>query len=653
MVLAGESRTASAATQRPAAASTLSSYPPNLSRSGASAMTKSATQASSAASPAVATVTAAKEAFSTAADLAAAMAPLECVLNIGQPSFSTQLPLIKVNRAVALLERAVERLELLNLLDSAGPTPGTEKSHPNSSGTGAASSAIAAAPGAADSFSPHHSSRGPAALVGISHDACVSTAQKVAEVLAVTQEQRGCGRASVLELLAEQRVLERRYGELLTQAQPTVLLHPGEPQLHPKCFAHLRDPSKAALQQELALVSSRLRDTNRLLCTQLQDNPQDMDNWAKVCNGRRELTALVREVIEELTMGYKEVMQHQPLRRQQYQANASVDSIFRRSLAQGGASEDTRLSRAAFNSVSASGPTRNDSRPSSALGGVAVSTESESRASTFLKCFGGTLQRRQASRAVQQGPRIPLSSSYQQFAVKILQEEASQRWADDVLAKEHALNQNVKQLQVDLMRERELKEKEVAERLARISALKVELRKLKTFLQRRSEAAKVCGEAATENLQRESAAKVRDVKKAIQKDEQLLSISAMTHEAFSAYLQERTAAMDLLAGEWEAKTVHELKKKEAAKIDAEGSRQACAQRLTDLEHERDAEQALKEQRDAAQKAEEEAQRRAEEVRDAEYTAASVLEAALKAMMTRQAISKLQKGSKKKKKKAAK
>ncbi|KAG5465000.1 hypothetical protein LSCM4_00449 [Leishmania orientalis] len=654
---AGVSRTASAAAQRPATASAFSPHPPQPTGGvGAGAKRKSCKPTSATASAA-----AAKKVSGTVTDLAATTAPLERVLQIGQPSFSTQLDFIKVNRAVASLERAVERLELLSLLDATGPTPTTEGSRKNESIMGAASNGKVVAVGPTASIYPHNNSlRGPAVLAGIGHEASVATAHKVAEVLAVSQQQRSGGRASVLELLAEQRVLERRYGELLTQAQPIVSLRPGEPQLQPQCFAHIRDPAHAALQQEFALVSNRLRDTNRLLCTQLQDNPQDMDNWAKVCNGRRELVALLRDAIEELTVGYREIFHQQQVRhlQQQQQANAAFDASLRRGVTPASISEDAQLShrvsngdlaRLNSNGASAICIARSDSRQSSMTGGGVVSTESGSRASPFLKCFGGTLQRHRASRVQQQGPRIPLSSSYQQFAVKILQEEASQRWADDVLSKERALNQNVKQLQADLVRECELKEKDVAERLARISALKVELRKLKAALQQRSDAAKARGEAATENLLREGAAEVRGVRQTAQHDEKLLVIEATTHEVFSQYLRERTAAMDTLAGEWEAKTLRELKKKEAAKIDAEGSRQACAQRLKDLEHERDAQQELKEQRDSAQKAEEDALRRAEEQRSAEYTAASVLEAALKAMMTRQTLSKLQKGSKKKKK----
>ncbi|KAG5490572.1 hypothetical protein JKF63_00692 [Porcisia hertigi] len=658
-MMVSESRRVSATSLRPAAPST-SAPDPQHPGGGvrATATSKSNRPTSATASLVVASV---KESSVTLSEAANTTTHLERVLQIGQPIFSTQLDFIKANRAVASLERAVERLELLSLLDTAGTTLDTEGNHSNANGTGTPTNARAVDATGNASLHPRGASRGPAVLTGAGHDASVATAKKVAEVLAISQQQRRCGRASVLELLAEQRVLERRYGELLIQAQPTVSLHPGVPHLRPQCFAHVRDPAQMALERELALVSARLRDTNRLLCTQLQDNPQDMDNWAKVSNGRRELTALLKQVIEELTVGYKSATHHQHSRQYQQSASSLLDSALRGGKASLGASEDGRSGLLATeedslgpNSSSLGGPglTRNGSRQSSMVGGGVTgdSIESGSRASPFLRGFGSTLPRCHQMRPMQQAPRIPLLSSYQQFAVKILQEEASQRWADDVLAKERALNQNVKQLQSDLVREQELKDKEVSERQARISALRLELRQLKATLQQRAEAAKARGEAATENLQREGSAEVRVVREEMQHYEQLLMIGAETHEAFSAYLLERTAAMDGLASEWEAKTLQELKKKEAAKIDAEGNRQACAQRLTDLEHQQEVQQELKEKREAVQKAEEDTRRRAEDQQSAEYVAASVLQAALKAMMTRQALRKLQKGSKKKKKK---
>jgi hypothetical protein len=506
--------------------------------------------------------------------------------------------------------------------------------------------------------------RGAAVFEGTDHEASLATAQKVSEVLSASRQQGSRGRPSVLELLAEQRVLERRYGELLVQTQPVVSLHPGEPQLRKQCFGNVQDAHQAALQQELAQVSERLRDTNRLLCAQLQDNPQDADNWAKVSNERRELTALLKEVIAEFTTGYKEVFQYHQQRVRKSEALAgnnnntsntrlNSSSTQRPPAVSGdGGGDHSVMDSPASHSMGANTSTtvRTGSRLQSAAagGGGGQASESESQ-QTALKRFGSTVQRRRASRNAYQAPRLPLASSYHQFAVKVLQEEAAQQWADDVLAKERALNQNVKQLQADLVRERELKEKDVAMRKARISELQLELRKLKAAVQQRTEAAKARGEAATEGLQRDGATEINGVRQVTQRSERLLMVEADTHSAFTEFLRQRTVATDTLANEWEAKAQRELKKKEAAKIDAEGSRQACAQRLTDLEQEQAVQLELKKQREAKAKIEEETRQRAEEQRAAEYAAASVLEAALKAMMTRQTLARLKKGSKKKKK----
>lgn len=586
---------------------------------------------------------------------------MERVLQTGQPTFSTRLDFLTVNRTVAAFERAIERLELLSLLDAAGPVD--DGATASSAGeTRPAMTGTASAAG----FS---STRGAAVLPGDDREATLATAHRVGEVLAASQQQGSRGRPSVLELLAEQRMLERRYGELLVQTQPTVSLHPGEPHLRKECFQNVQDARHTALQQELVHVSSRLRDTNRLLCTQLQDNPQDADNWAKVSNERRELTALLKEAVAELTTGYKEVFQHHQQRNRKSDVggggpgNKRFSSIHaQRTHTSNGGEAGGRHSR--FNSTADSPGTHNtgantatfaraNSRLSSATsmggggGGGGTNSDAESQQAS-LKRFGSTAQRRRASRNAYQAPRIPLAADYHQFAVKVLQEEAAQQWADGVLAKERALNQNVKQLQADLVRERELKEKDVAERKQRVAELQLELRQLKAAMQQRTEAAKARGEAATEGLQRDGAAEIGEVRKASQRNERLLTVEADTHAVFTEFLRQRTAATDTLASEWEAKAQRELKKKEAAKIDVEGSRQSCAQRLSDLEQEQAIQLELKKQREAKTKAEEEARQQAEDQRAAEYAAASVLEAALKAMMTRQTLAKAKKGSKKKK-----
>ncbi|KPI84148.1 hypothetical protein ABL78_6794 [Leptomonas seymouri] len=576
---------------------------------------------------------------------ASTIAPIDRVLLTGQPTFSTQVDFLTANRIVSAFERAVERLELLSLLDATGPVDddaAAENKH--SAGFSGSLRAGMMSPSGVG-FS---STRGAAILQGKEHEISLTTAQKVSEVLAASQQQGSRGRPSVLELLAEQRLLERRYGELLVQTQPVVSLHPGEPQLRKQCFGTVHDAQQAALEQELAHVSSRLRDTNRLLCTQLQDNPQDADNWTKISNERSELTALLKDVITELTTGYKEAFQHHP---QHLRKNESSNHTHRLS------SVAPQRAHTANSDAGDHGTHINSTSDSPASHAIGVNpstfthsnSESGSQQAT-LKRFGSTVQRRRASRTTFQAPRIPLASSYHQFAVKVLQEEAAQQWADDVLAKESALNQNVKQLQADLVREREMREKDVAERKARVLELQLELRRLKSAMQQRTEAAKARGEAATEGLQRDGAVEINEVSKTTQRNELLLAVEADTHSAFAEFLRQRTAATDALASEWEAKTQRELKKKEAAKIDVENSRQSCAQRLADLEQEQTIQLELRKQRDTKTKEEEEERQRIEDQRAAEYAAASVLEAALKAMMTRQTLAKLKKGSKKKKNK---
>lgn len=85
-------------------------------------------------------------------------------------------------------------------------------------------------------------------------------------------------------------------------------------------------------------------------------------------------------------------------------------------------------------------------------------------------------------------PRIPLSSSYEEFAHQILQEQAAQEWADALVRKEKELNQNVKQLQSDLIRERALRQQQVAQRHARINELHLQIRALRDAVKQREAA---------------------------------------------------------------------------------------------------------------------------------------------------------------------
>jgi IQ domain-containing protein G len=158
---------------------------------------------------------------------------------------SPTLTRVETHRVIAVLEKAVERLHLLAMLDEQGPK----------TATGA----------------PAMSTLGGA-------------------------EDGGRGVGGILE---EQKHLEARYEELIriTQKQRH---NPMDPQLDAACFSHVRDHEEEARIEELRDVSRRLKEQSRLLCRQLKDNPNDAENWQKIVSERAELGVLLSACVREL-----------------------------------------------------------------------------------------------------------------------------------------------------------------------------------------------------------------------------------------------------------------------------------------------------------------------------------------------------------------
>lgn len=100
-------------------------------------------------------------------------------------------------------------------------------------------------------------------------------------------------------ILEEQKQLEQRYEHLIkaTQRQHH---NPMDPKLDPACFNHVVNEEEEALREELRDVSKRLKEQSRQLCRQLKDNPDDAENWQKIIAERTELSDLLTECIDEL-----------------------------------------------------------------------------------------------------------------------------------------------------------------------------------------------------------------------------------------------------------------------------------------------------------------------------------------------------------------
>lgn len=154
------------------------------------------------------------------------------------------------HRVAAVLEKAIERLQLLTLLNYDTPA----------------------------SFVPEKSSGTPTGTSAREHE----------------NVNRGVG-----SILDEQKRLEARYEALLaaTQKQHN---NPMDPSLDPLCFSHVENHQQAQQLEELRQISQSLKGQSKLLCRQLKDNPNDADNWRKIVGERQELITMLLTCVREL-----------------------------------------------------------------------------------------------------------------------------------------------------------------------------------------------------------------------------------------------------------------------------------------------------------------------------------------------------------------
>ncbi|KAG8346836.1 hypothetical protein ERJ75_001355700 [Trypanosoma vivax] len=527
---------------------------------------------------------------------------------------------IAVNRVVAVLKKAIDRLELLSLVDTTAPDGGAGDS-PDRNAAGSVSKSPAGGTGAASTTSNGRDrSRGStprrAAVIKEGAEGLSQRALRdVNAALRMAAEKERTIRPTVADLVEEQKRLERRYAELL---QKTVRMNPNpnEPLLDPSCFANVQDSEELNLMEELKQTSKRLREHNKILFTRLKDNPNDYDNWKKVSNERAELLQLLQSVVKDLTAGYASA-----------RPPPSRLGPFSR-----------RGSRVGLGAAVVSDNTSNDVR--------------DANVSIASNRFGSSLQLRRSSRNAS-ASRIPLTSSFERFAKLIANEQSAQKWADELVLKEKELNQNVKQLQQELKLQKQLKEKDVSELRQRVSELKAQLREEKKNMKQQSDIARFAAEAAHEAIQRIIDGKEQAVNEAMQLDASTQSVEMYAHQAFKDHLLERTAAMDDLAMQWDKKNQSEVKRAEARKIDLEQMRQQCAERLQKAREDRESEQQLKQKRDT-ERSNEEASKIAEELRRNNiYEAVSKIQSTIRAMFTRQALTVLKKKALKKKRAAEK
>ena len=175
----------------------------------------------------------------------------------GALNFSPSLHTMDSHRCVAAFEKAIERLQLLSLLNYETGADATNASMNTTNPTGMNSKAT---------------------MQSTKHDA-----------------DKGVG-----TLLDEQKRLEARYEQLLV-ATKKIHHNPMDPALDAQCFAHVENAERKAQFEELQRISAQMKEQSKLLCRQLKENPNDADNWKKIVSERSELIALLSSCVRELT----------------------------------------------------------------------------------------------------------------------------------------------------------------------------------------------------------------------------------------------------------------------------------------------------------------------------------------------------------------
>ena len=175
----------------------------------------------------------------------------------GTLNFHATLPWVDAHRVAAAVEKAVERLQLLTLLNYESPNE------------------TAATPA-------------PQPQAGLKSTGGVSGATS------------GGGDRGVGNLLEDQKRLESRYEQLLV-ATKKVKPDPLHPTLDPLCFAHVDNAERRAQLTELQRIAAMLKEQSKQLCRQLRENPNDADNWKKIVSERSDLIHSLAGLVRELT----------------------------------------------------------------------------------------------------------------------------------------------------------------------------------------------------------------------------------------------------------------------------------------------------------------------------------------------------------------
>ena len=394
------------------------------------------------------------------------------------------------------------------------------------------------------------------------------------------------GSNGVGAILEAQRKMEQRYDELL-RATAVVKSNPLDPTLDLSCFSSVDDEKQKKHKDELEKVSINLKEYSRDLCRQLKENPNDSNNWIKVLTGRTELITLLQSCVKELTTSC--------------QSGASKKIAMDEAIAGGGVYPDDNAS------------------------------QTESQRSGKSNIAGSDV------------------AIYENFAVKIIDDQSEQVWADDIVKREKETNQNVKTLQNDVALERGMKERELEERQQQLSELKIKVRKLRQESAESYERKKGETEARAEAQARKGKNRQRELKEKIENLKERIEIEKKVHEQLKVHLQNKIEDITVNTKEWAEKQTDRQRQMEESYQNERKAKELLETRLHDATTQSSSEKQKRDLRRELDEKERQQKKRDEDLEAAKKAASTRLQAAFKGYLLRQTLSQMKKKGKKSKK----
>lgn len=194
---------------------------------------------------------------------------------------------IEGHRVLSVLQKAIERLKLLSLLDADHLAKATAAQEAKLGG-GAGGFGSAASTATSNTAASAAAAAATAAAAPSAADGAAGTTTT--------------GESGIAAILQEQARLEARYDSLVAASKARKGRNPNDPVLDAACFAHVPDTEEVKRQQELQEVASSLKAHSKMLCRLLKDNPCDADNWRKVVMERADLVSALETCARELAV---------------------------------------------------------------------------------------------------------------------------------------------------------------------------------------------------------------------------------------------------------------------------------------------------------------------------------------------------------------